>query len=62
MNKGLNQFIKERDKINRELWEAYYEARKPMEEIIKKWIDAREEMNRPVREYLHKKLMDELDI
>lgn len=62
MNKGLNQFIKERDKINQELWEAYYEARKPMEEIIKKWIDAREEMNRPVREYLHKKLMDELDI
>lgn len=53
--KALNEFIKDQ-----ELWEAYYEARKPMEELIKKWIDAREEMNRPIREYYHKKLIDEL--
>lgn len=30
-----------------------------MEDIAKKWMDAREEMNRPVREYFHKKWMKE---
>lgn len=31
-----------------------------MEDITKKWMDAREEMNRPIREYLQKKWMNEL--
>lgn len=46
---------------NWEFWEAYYKSRKPMEDIMKKWMDAREEMNRPITEYLQKKWSKELE-
>lgn len=61
MNKALNEFIKERDKRNGELWEAIYEIRKPMNDLMKKWIEAREDMNRPVREYLDQQWRKELN-
>lgn len=32
-----------------------------MEELMKKWIEAREEMNRPVREYLDQQWRKELN-
>lgn len=55
MDKIIRDFLREKDRQNWEFWEAYYKARKPMEDIMKKWMDAREEMNRPIREYLQKK-------
>lgn len=60
MNKILRDFIREREKKNSELWKAFYESRKPMEEIMKKWMDAREEMNKPMREYLYEQWRKEL--
>lgn len=56
----IKDFIRERDRRNQEFWDAWYEARKPMDEIMKRWMDAREEANRPIREYFHEKLMEEL--
>lgn len=61
MNKAIRDFLREKDRQNWEFWKAYYEARKPMEDVIKKWMDAREEMNRPIREYFHKKWIEELN-
>ena len=61
MDKIIRDFLREKDRKNWEFWKAYYEARKPMEDIMKKWMDIREEMNRPVREYLQKKWSKELN-
>lgn len=51
----LHEFIHLREQRNKELWDAYYAARKHSDELMKKWHEARDRQNKPIEEYLTRK-------